>query len=68
MNPSLVGSQMSSDATSEQLSVREGAGYDEVFGSGHESERFSGSLRRKHQSSLLTMMSRVMSRGMRRKK
>ena len=68
MNPSFVGSQMSSDATSEQLSVREGAGYDEVFGSGHESERFSGLLRGKHQSSLLTMMSRVMSRGMRRKK
>ena len=67
MNLSLVGSQMSSDTMSEQLSVCEGAGYDEVFGSGHESERFSGSLRRKHQPSLLTMMLRVMLRGMRRK-
>ena len=27
---------MSREATSEQLSVREGAGYDEVFNSGHE--------------------------------
>ena len=41
MDPSLVGSQMSSDALSEKSSVREGAGYDETFGSGDESEDFS---------------------------
>ena len=35
MNPSLVGSQMSREATSEWLSIHEGAGYDEVFDSGH---------------------------------
>ena len=33
---SLVGSQMSREVMSEQLSVRDGAGYDEVFPSGHE--------------------------------
>ena len=38
---SLVGSQMSSDKTSEQSSGRDEAGYDEVFGSGDESEGFS---------------------------
>ena len=31
---------MSSDASCEESSVREGAGYDEVFGSGDESEDF----------------------------
>ena len=36
MNLSLVGSQMSKEVTSEQSSVCEGAGYDEVFDSGHE--------------------------------
>ena len=41
MNLSLVGSQMSSKATSEQPSVREGASYDEVFGSSHEPKDFS---------------------------
>ena len=46
MNPLLVGSQMSSDTTSETLSVREGAGYDEVFSSGHESEGSSWSSER----------------------
>ena len=40
MDPSLVDSQMSSDETSEQSSIREGAGYDEVFGSGDEFESF----------------------------
>ena len=40
MYPSLVGSQMSSDASSDQSSVRDGAGYDEVFGSGQESDGF----------------------------
>ena len=34
---------MSSDAMSEELSVREGAGYDKAFGSGVESEDFSPS-------------------------
>ena len=34
---------MSSDAISEELSVCEGAGYDEAFGSGDESEDFSPS-------------------------
>ena len=37
---------MSREATSEQSSVREGVGYDEVFGSGHEPESFSWSLER----------------------
>ena len=46
MDPSLVGSQMSSDAMSEELSVRERASYDEAFGSGDESEDFSPSSRR----------------------
>ena len=43
MDPSLVGSQMSSDAMSKESSVRKGAGYDEAFGSGVESEDFSPS-------------------------
>ena len=46
MDLSLVGSQMSSDETSEQFSVREGEGYDEVFGSGDEFESFSWSSER----------------------
>ena len=46
MNLSLVGSQMSSEATSEQSSFCEGAGYDEVFGSGYEAEDFSWSSER----------------------
>ena len=46
MDPSLVGSQMSSDAMSEESSIREGAGYDEAFDSGVESEDFSPSSRR----------------------
>ena len=37
---------MSSEVMSEQSSVREGAGYDEVFGSGHEPKDFSWSLER----------------------
>ena len=36
MNPSHVGSQMSSEALSEQSSICDGAGYDKVFGLGHE--------------------------------
>ena len=46
MDPSLVGSQMSSDAMNEESLVREGVGYDEAFGSGVESEDFSPSLGR----------------------
>ena len=46
MDPSLVGSQMSSDASSEQSSVRNGAGYNKVFGLGQESDDFSTSSRR----------------------
>ena len=38
MPPSLVGNQMSREVTSEQSLVRDGAGYDEVFPSGHEPE------------------------------
>ena len=38
---------MSSDALSEESSVRERAGYDETFGSGDESEDFSPSLETK---------------------
>ena len=37
---------MSSDALSEESLVREGAGYDETFGSGDEPEDFSPSLER----------------------
>ena len=40
MDLSLIGSQMSSDALSKQSLVREGAGYDEAFGSGDESKGF----------------------------
>ena len=43
MDPSLVGSRMSSDAMSEQSSVREGTGYNEAFGLGIELEDFSPS-------------------------
>ena len=43
MDPSLVGSQMSSDAMSEESSIFEGAGYDEAFDSGDEFEDFSPS-------------------------
>ena len=46
LHPSLVGSQMSSDASSDQSSVRDGAGYDEVFGSGDEFGGFSQSSER----------------------
>ena len=46
MDPSLVGSQISSDASCEESSVREGASYDEAFGSGDESEDFSPSSER----------------------
>ena len=46
MNLSLVGSQMSNEATNEQSSVREGASYDEVFGLGHEAKDFSWSSER----------------------
>ena len=43
MDPSLVDSQMSSDAMSEELSVREGVGYDEAFSSSVKSEDLSPS-------------------------
>ena len=46
MDPSLVGSQMSSDTMSEESSVRKGAGYDEAFGSSVEPKDFSSSSRR----------------------
>ena len=46
MNPSLVGGQMSSEVTSEQSSIRERVGYDEVFSSSHEPKDFSWSLER----------------------
>ena len=46
MNPLLVGSQMSSEALSKQLSVCDGVGYDEVFGSSHEPEDSSWSSER----------------------
>ena len=36
MFPSLVGSQMSRETTSELSSIRDGAGYDEIFPLGHE--------------------------------
>ena len=62
MDLSLVGSQMSSDASCEESSVREGAGYDEAFGSGHESEDFSLSSRRGRRPDLLTVMRVVLVR------
>ena len=43
MDPSPVDSQMSSDASSDQSSIRDEAGYNEVFGSGQESDGFSES-------------------------
>ena len=46
MDLSLVGRQRSSDASSEESSVRERAGYDKAFGSGDESKDFSLSLER----------------------
>ena len=46
LDPSLVDSQMSSDASCEESSVREGAGYNEAFGFGDESEDFSPSSER----------------------
>ena len=46
MDLSLVGSQMSSDASCKESSVLEGVGYDKAFGSGDESENFSPSLKR----------------------
>ena len=46
MDPSLVGSQMSSDAMSEESSICKEAGYDEAVGSGDESEDFSSLLGR----------------------
>ena len=46
MDSSFIGSQMSSDVSSEQSSVHDGAGYDEVFGSGQESDGFSRSSKR----------------------
>jgi len=47
MNPSLVGSQMSREATSEQSSICEGASYNEVFHSGQEPKKgFSWSSKR----------------------
>ena len=46
MDLSLVGRQRSSDASSEESSVRERAGYDKAFGSGDESKGFSCSSER----------------------
>ena len=46
MDSSLIGSQMSGVTSSEQSSICEGAGYDEVFGSSQESDNFLGSLER----------------------
>ena len=46
MDSSLVGSQMSSDVLSEQSSVHDGAGYNEVFGSSQDSDGFSRSSER----------------------
>ena len=43
MDLSLIGSQMTSDALSEESSVCKGAGYDKAFGSGNESKDFSPS-------------------------
>ena len=37
---------MTSDASSEESSVREGTGYDETFGSGDESKDYSPSSKR----------------------
>ena len=54
---------MSSDASCEESSVREGAGYDEAFGFGDESEDFSLSSEREgHRPDLLTVMRVVLVR------
>ena len=67
MDLSLVGSQMPSDALSEESSVREGAGYDKTFGSGDESEAFSpSSERERRQPSLSTARMRVTLRVVRK--
>ena len=63
---SLVGSQMSNDEKSEQWSVHDKAGYDEVFGSSISPRASHIRQRGKHQPNLLTMMSRVILRKMRR--
>ena len=66
MDPSFVGSQMSSDALSEESSVCEGAGYDETFDSGDESEDFSLlSERERCQPSPSTARMRATPRGVR---
>ena len=58
---------MLSDALSEESSIRKGAGYDETFGLGDESEDFSpSSERERHRPNLSTVRMRVMLRGVRR--
>ena len=55
MDSSLVGSQMSSDTSSDRSSIRDGAGYDEVFGSCQESDDFSESSGREASAQSLVM-------------
>ena len=57
---------MSREAISEQSSIREGAGYDEVFPSSHELEEgFSCRQRGKRQPNLLTRKWKVVKEKMR---
>ena len=58
---------MSSDASCEESSVREGAGYDEAFGFGDESEDFSLSSEREGHRPDLLMVMRVILEGVRMK-
>ena len=67
MNPSLAGSQMSKEASSEQSSVCKEAGYDEVFGSSHEPKASPSHQRGKHQPNLLTKKLEVMEMKVRKK-
>ena len=57
---------MSSDALSEELSVRERAGYDETFGLGDESRDFSPSSEREMSAQSPDGMMRLMLKGVRR--
>ena len=66
MDSSLVGSQMSSDASNEQSLVLQGVGYNEAFGSGDESEGFSHLSERETSAQSSTVMSRVMLKRVKR--
>ena len=59
---------MSREVTSEQLSIREGVDYDEVFGSSHEPDKGSSySLERERQPNLLMRKLKVMTGKIRKR-